>query len=78
MKIRLPYFATLGVVALVLAGLQSPSSGDSGDDLALVQLIKDVTEQQTTIAANQAKIDEKLGVIAEQVRKARLLAARAK
>jgi hypothetical protein len=78
MKIHLPYLATLGTVLLLVLGLPNPSNGQSGDDPAVTELLKEVTAQQSTIAENQAKIDEKLAAVAEQVRQARLFAARAK
>ena len=78
MKTKLPYLAALAAVLALLLGLPSPSSGQSGDDPAVMELLKDVTEQQATITDNQAKIDEKLATVAEQVRQARLFAARGK
>ena len=38
--------------------------------------IKDVQTQQTTIAANQARIDEKIAAVAEAIRVARIYSSR--
>jgi len=78
MKNKLPYFAALAAVLALLLGLPSPSNGQSGDDPAVLELLKDIIAQQATIADNQAKIDEKLATVAEQVRQARIFAARGK
>ena len=67
--------------AAALAGallLPQPSSGQSPatGDAALTQLLTELTTQQTTIADNHAKIDEKLAGIAEDVRIARIFVGR--
>ena len=67
--------AALGVVAL----LPRESSGQAGaqEELLVEQALADVAAQQTLISENQAKIDEKVGLIAEEVRVARIFAGRA-
>ncbi len=72
-------FALTGVCALTGALLlPQPSSGQapaSGDD-ALAQMLTEVVTQQTTIHENQTKIDEKIAVIAEDIRIARIFVGR--
>ena len=67
--------------AAALAGallLPQPSSGQSPatGDAALTQLLTEITTQQTTLADNHTKIDEKLAAIAEDVRIARIFVGR--
>ena len=67
--------------AAALAGallLPQPSSGQSPatGDAALTQLLTEITTQQTTLADNHTKIDEKLAAIAEDVRVARIFVSR--
>jgi hypothetical protein len=57
------------------AQAQSPSVGDIK---AAAEAAQAVTDQQKTISDNQDKIDAKLADIAENLRVARLFAARAK
>jgi hypothetical protein len=78
MKTHLPTLAVLGGALVIAAAIPSSSSGQSGDDPAVVEALKDVTAQQATIVDNQNKIDEKIATIAEQVRQARIFAARGK
>jgi hypothetical protein len=79
MKSHLPYFAVLATALLLVLGSPSPSHGQAGsDDAALTALITDLTNQQTTIAENHAKIDEKIAVIAEDIRQARIMAKRSR
>ena len=67
--------------AAALAGallLPQPSSGQSPaiGDAALTQLLTELAAQQASLADNHAKIDEKLAVIAEDVRVARIFVGR--
>ncbi len=79
MKAPLPYLALAAAVLLALLAIPSSSSGDAGGvDPAIVSLVNDVAAQQTTITDNQAKIDEKLAQVAEDVRQARIFASRGK
>lgn len=77
---NLKSFPVALVAAVVFVGaLFAPthSTGQTGDEIVLVQLATDLTTQQATIADNQAKIDAKLAKIAENVRLARIYAGRA-
>ena len=77
MKAQLPYFAGLTATLLLLLGAPRPSSGeDAALDPAVAALITDLTAQQATLIDNQAKIDEKLAILAEDVRQARIFASR--
>lgn len=75
-----PFLYLLGG-ALALAGavcLPRPSSAQAGPeaDPLMATLLADISLQQTQLTENQAKIDEKLGVIAEDVRVSRIFAGR--
>ena len=68
----------LGAVAL-FAGLSIPreSVGQAANEEAqIAQAIAEVAAQQTIIAENQAKIDEKVAAVAEEIRVARIFAGR--
>jgi len=68
------------VAAVVFVGAvfaPTHSDGQTGDDIAMTQLLNDISTQQATIAENHAKIDAKLAKIAENVRLARIYAGRA-
>jgi hypothetical protein len=69
----------LGAIALFAAfALPRESVGQAAaaDEPQIAQALADVTAQQTVIAENQAKIDEKVAAIAEEVRVARIFAGR--
>ncbi len=65
----------LGLLALfsTTVGAQSPLPADQKQ---LEGLIKEVQNQQTQMAGNQAKIDAKLVTLAEAIRVARIYASR--
>ena len=65
----------LGLLALFAtsAGAQSPLPADQKQVEALM---KEVQNQQTRMAANQAKIDAKLVTLAEAIRVAKIYASR--
>jgi len=68
-----------GCAALAAAAfLPQQSSGQAGaqDELLIQQALADLGAQQTLIAENQAKIDQKVAEIAEEVRVARIFAGR--
>jgi hypothetical protein len=77
---RPPNLLTLAVcafagVAVLLPG-NSAGQADT-DDLKLQRALADVAAQQKLISENQAKIDETIAAVAEQVRQARIFAGRA-
>ncbi|HEX8897096.1 MAG TPA: hypothetical protein VF751_00235 [Chthoniobacterales bacterium] len=70
------------LIAIGMAGIatgasaaESPKESDR-DQQQIVALTKEVQAQQTAIADNQKKIDEKLAAITEAVRLAKIYAAR--
>jgi len=68
----------MGGVALLLLASPMRTLGQSEvDDAQLDLLIKEVGEQQELIAKNQAAMDAKLAVIAEDLRIARIYVSRA-
>ena len=70
------------LLALIVAAVLSGSSAFGADPAAdrdqqqLASLTKEVQAQQTAIADNQKKIDEKMTAIAEALRQARIYAGR--
>jgi len=67
----------LSLLAPALSTAQTVSTGQSGSDSkSLASLIQEVQAQQKTITDNQAKIDEKLAAIAENLRQARIYISR--
>jgi hypothetical protein len=74
-----PLSALAAALIAVALGLTLPerSSGQAGtDEAALAALLAEVAAQQALLAENQTKIDEKIAVIAEDVRIARIFVAR--
>ena len=68
-------FAFCAIITLVsLAPAQAPQQGPGQVELAA--LIKEVRAQQAAMAANQAKINEKLATLAESIRVARIYSSR--
>lgn len=69
-----------GIGAAALIGalcIPSPSSGQAaGEEQALAQLVAEIAGQQAKFAANQQVIDQKLAVIEENVRVARIFVSR--
>ena len=77
MKIKPIFLAIMGwgVLSLlvpVLSTGQTPSS----DSKALSALLQEVQSQQKTLAENQVKTEEKLAVIADSLRQARIYITR--
>lgn len=70
----------LALFILSAVSFTAPAQTGTPDDQSqqqLLALIKDVQAQQAQIADNQAKIDEKLAVLTEAIRQARLYSSRA-
>jgi len=65
--------ATLMVMSF--SGAQTP---DANQEQRLLALIKEVQTQQAQLTENQAKIEEKLAVVTETVRAARIYSKREK
>jgi predicted nucleic acid-binding Zn-ribbon protein len=71
-------------IAISLIGLSvntraaEPAKDSERDQQQLTALAKEVQAQQTSIAENQKKIDEKLASIAEALRQAKIYSTRAR
>lgn len=76
-KTCLTSLALLALAAALLAPRGTHAQADSPDARATAALVSDVIAQQKTIAENQAKIDEKLAAIGEDLRVARIFESRA-
>ena len=63
---------------LFVASLSVAQTPQANQEQKLLALIKDVQIQQTQLAENQAKIDEKLAILAETIRTARIYTKREK
>lgn len=70
----------LGVLAAAAIGalsFPSPSSGQAaGDEQAIAQLVNEIAGQQTKILTNQQAIDQKVALIEENLRVARIYISR--
>ncbi len=74
------FLLTLAGCALLTAAAFLPheSAGQAEtDDAQVQQTLAELTAQQTILAENQAKIDEKIATVGEEVRLARIFAGRA-
>jgi hypothetical protein len=68
-------FAFCAIIALAASSpAQAPQQSPAQAELAA--LIKDVRAQQAAMAANQAKIEEKLATLTEIIRVARIYSSR--
>jgi hypothetical protein len=61
-------------MAQVASTQTAPAAGRSQEQL--LALLKEVRAQQADVAANQAKIDEKLAAVSESIRQARIYSSR--
>jgi hypothetical protein len=66
-------FLTIGLLLMKPAIAQTPSPQEANE---LNALINEVQEQQTAIAENQIKIDEKLVTLGDTIREARIFSSR--
>ena len=64
--------------ALIMLGAAAPAQSPQRDPAReeLTALIKEVRAQQAAVAANQAKINEKLATLTETIRVARIYSSR--
>ena len=68
----------LAATASLFFGPVQAQTANPADIKATADAIQALQDEQKTISDNQAKIDDKLAAIAENVREARLFAARAR
>jgi cytochrome c-type biogenesis protein CcmH/NrfF len=61
--------------AIAAQGAEPPKESER-DQQQIVALTKEVQSQQTAIAENQTKINEKLAAVAEAIRQAKIYAGR--
>lgn len=64
-------------LALLTCAVAAQAPASSAEDQQLLTALKQVQEQQTQLAANQAAIEAKLATIAETIRQARIYSSRA-
>ena len=69
--------AFLFVASAIFSAPAQTTTPDDQSQQQLLALIQEVQAQQTQLADNQAKIDEKLAAIGEEIRRARLYSSRA-
>lgn len=73
---KLKLFCALVLLASS-TGAQSPAPPAASPEQKQIEiLVKAIQEQQTRIAENQAKIDEKLAIVVEAARVARIYSSR--
>ena len=70
------FSALIAVCLIGASAFAAEPAKDDRDQQQLAALAKEVQGQQTAIADNQKKIDEKLAAIAEAIRQAKIYAAR--
>ena len=68
--------ALLAPGTLLVMSFSAAQTPDTNQEQKLLALIKEVQTQQTQLAENQAKIEEKLAEVAETVRTARIYTKR--
>lgn len=72
---RLLLLVTATLLGISVSVAQTP---DPNQEAKLLALVKDVETQQAQLAANQAKIEEKLTALTEAIRTARIYTKREK
>ena len=72
---RLFLLLTATLLGISVSVAQTP---DPNQETRLLTLVKDVQTQQAQLAANQAKIEEKLTALSEAIRTARIYTKREK
>jgi endonuclease III len=70
--------ALLAPGTLLVMSFTAAQTPDANQEQKLLALIKEVQTQQTQLAENQGKIEEKLAEVAETIRSARIYTKREK
>ena len=70
--------ALLAPGTLLVMSFSAAQTPDANQEQKLLALIKEVQTQQAQLAENQGKIEEKLAVVAETIRTARIYTKREK
>ena len=68
----------VGTFAVSLALPQKSTADAASDAVLAAQIVADLQKQQVTLTENQKKIDDKISVIAEELRLARAFSGRGK
>ena len=70
---RVLLLVTIALLGISASVAQTP---DAAQEAKLLALVKDIQTQQAQLAANQAKIEEKLATLTETIRTARIYTKR--
>ena len=70
--------ALLAPGTLLVMSFSAAQTPDANQEQKLLALIKEVQTQQAQLAENQGKIEEKLAVVAQTIRTARIYSKREK
>jgi hypothetical protein len=74
--IALTLLGAIAFLASLALPRESVGQAAANEEAQIAQALVDVAAQQTVIAENQGKIDEKVAAIAEEIRVARIFAGR--
>jgi hypothetical protein len=75
-SLALSLFGCVALGAVALLPRESSGQASAQDEALVQQALAEVAAQQTIIAENQIKIDEKVAEIVEEIRIARIYAGR--
>jgi hypothetical protein len=73
---RIVRTAIVAMGLLAISPLFAQTAPGEAEQQQIIAVIKEIRAQQTSIAENQAKIDAKLGALAEAIRVAKIFASR--
>jgi hypothetical protein len=73
---RIVRTAIVAMGLLAISPLLAQTAPGEAEQQQIIAVIKEIRAQQTSIAENQAKIDAKLGALAEAIRVAKIFASR--
>ena len=76
-SLALSLFSCIAIAAATLLPHESSGQAGAQEEALVQQTLADLAAQQTLLVENQVKIDEKVSLIAEEVRLARIYAGRA-
>jgi hypothetical protein len=71
------FYAVLLLCTLAISMRAQAPGADAAAHEPVAVLVRDIRTQQEQLAANQARMDEKLAALAETIRQARIYASRA-
>jgi hypothetical protein len=76
LSMKLTLLFVVGAVITLVPSAPAQPPPHNGAQAELAALVKEVRAQQTAIAGNQSKINEKLATLAESIRVARIYSSR--